>query len=163
MAKSKSASAKESLRGTVNFIKFAKEEGPRAFRICVVDVEEASFPWSEMEITVKGPLGDIKKHQMYEFTGRLVDNANYGRQFEATGCQIALPQSEDELTGTLNQAGIAVTDAAEISHRLFKKFGKKAVAKTVDDPKRLRRSRFLMRLIASWLLIISMPAMMSTK
>lgn len=60
MAKSKSASAKESLRGTVNFIKFAKEEGPRAFRICVVDVEEASFPWSEMEITVKGPLGDIK-------------------------------------------------------------------------------------------------------
>lgn len=92
MAKSKSASAKESLRGTVNFIKFAKEEGPRAFRICVVDVEEASFPWSEMEITVKGPLGDIKKHQMYEFTGRLVDNANYGRQFEAAGCQIALPQ-----------------------------------------------------------------------
>ena len=48
MAKSKSASAKESLRGTVNFIKFAKEERPRAFRICVVDVEEASFPWSEM-------------------------------------------------------------------------------------------------------------------
>lgn len=139
MVKSKSASAKESLRGTVNFIKFAKEEGPRAFRICVVDVEEASFPWSEMEITVKGPLGDIKKHQMYEFTGRLVDNANYGRQFEAAGCQIALPQSEDELTGTLNQAGIAVTDAAEISHRLFKKFGKKAVAKTVDDPKRLEK------------------------
>lgn len=139
MVKSKTATAKERLRGTVHFIKFAKEDGPRAFRICVIDVDEASFPWSEEEITVKGPLGDLKKHQMYEFTGRLVDNANYGRQFEATGCQIALPQTEDELAGTLNQAGIAVTDAEEISHRLFKKLGKKAVEKIVADPKRLEK------------------------
>ena len=64
MVKSTTATAKERLRGTVHFIKFAKEDGPRAFRICVIDVDEASFPWSEEEITVKGPLGDLKKHQM---------------------------------------------------------------------------------------------------
>ena len=39
MVKSKTATAKERLRGTVHFIKFAKEDGPRAFRICVIDVD----------------------------------------------------------------------------------------------------------------------------
>lgn len=127
-------SAREHVRGMVHFVKYAKEEGPRAFRICVVDIEKSSFAWDDDEITIKGPLGDLKKHQLYEFTGRLVDNANYGRQFEAISCQIALPSTQDELTGTLNQTGIALTEAADISRRIFKKFGKKAVQKLVDDP-----------------------------
>ena len=68
------------------------ENAQNMYKILLVAVSQPLAGYDDDEIKVTGTFGDLELGQEYNFTGDLVTHPKYGLQFQATGCQPALPK-----------------------------------------------------------------------
>ena len=68
------------------------ENAQNMYKILLVAVSQPLAGYDDDEIKVTGTFGDLELGQEDSLTGDLVTHPKYGLQFQATGCQPALPK-----------------------------------------------------------------------
>ena len=118
------------MEGTVEHIVWSSAES--GFVIARLKVDEEALP-----ITVRGVMPGVQVSERVRATGRWVDDARYGRQFEATSFLPVDPSTPDALEKHLASSlfeGIGPVFAK----RLREHFGAELISVLDNEPQRLR-------------------------
>lgn len=106
----------EQVKGTVNTLIF--ESANTFFKILSLQVVSSTFPWSDEDLVVTGPIGEFSYDQAYRFTGHLVQHPKYGQQFQVATYEPVAPDTEEGLVRFFSSSdfpGIGPTTARKLA------------------------------------------------